>query len=103
MTDPLNDDADTPRPGFDFDNKVAEQYLDELSRLSQRPEGSINIECPTSSVAQANLTIKIDFNISRSFSSSDILTIYLHTVLQSPHPSIQEKLCSRSPAGFPPE
>jgi hypothetical protein len=36
------------------------------------------IGCPTSSVAQANLTIEINFNILRSFSSSNILTIYLH-------------------------
>jgi hypothetical protein len=43
-TDPLNGDSDIPRPDFDFDfdNKVAEQYLDELSRLSQIPEGSSN-------------------------------------------------------------
>jgi TPR repeat protein len=34
-----------------------------------------HIGCPTSSVAQANLTIKTNFNILRSFSSSDILTI----------------------------
>jgi hypothetical protein len=43
------------------------------------------IGCPTSSVAQANLTIKINFNILRSFSSSDILTICLHAFLQSLH------------------
>jgi hypothetical protein len=36
------------------------------------------IRCPTSSVATANLTIKTNFNILRSFGSSDILTIYLH-------------------------
>jgi TPR repeat protein len=58
---------------------------------------------PTSSVAQANLTIKINLNILRSFSSSNMFTIYLHAFLQSLHPSIQEKLRSRSPAGFPPE
>jgi hypothetical protein len=34
-TDPLNGDLDTPRPDFDLDNKVAEQYLDELSDLSE--------------------------------------------------------------------
>jgi hypothetical protein len=34
-------------------------------------------------VAQVNLTIKINFNILRSFGSSDILTIYLHAFLQS--------------------
>jgi hypothetical protein len=45
-----------------------------------------SIGCPTPSVAQANLTIKINFNILRSFSSSDILTIYLHAFLQSLHP-----------------
>jgi hypothetical protein len=39
---------------------------------------SMTIGCPTSSVAQANLTIKTNFNILRSFTSSDILTIYLH-------------------------
>jgi hypothetical protein len=45
-----------------------------------------DIECPTSSVAQANFMIKTIFNILRSFSSSDILTIYLHAFLQSLHP-----------------
>jgi hypothetical protein len=49
------------------------------------------IGCPTSSVAQANLTIKIIFNLLRSFSSSDILTIYLHAFVQSLHPF--EKNC----------
>jgi hypothetical protein len=44
-----------------------------------------------SSVARANVTIKINFNILRSFSSSDILTIYLHAFLQSLHPF--EKNC----------
>jgi hypothetical protein len=44
-----------------------------------------------SSVAQANLTIKINFNILHSFSSSDVLTIYLHTFLQSFH--LFEKNC----------
>jgi serine/threonine protein kinase len=39
------------------------------------------IGCPTSSVTQANLTIKINFNILRSFSSFNILTIYLHAFL----------------------
>jgi hypothetical protein len=62
-----------------------------------------NIGCPTSSGTQANLTIKINFNILRSFSSSYILTIYLHAFLQSLHPSIREKPRSRSPAGFPSE
>jgi hypothetical protein len=38
----VNDDPDTSRPHFDFDNRVAEQYLHELSRLSQIPEGSRN-------------------------------------------------------------
>jgi hypothetical protein len=52
---------------------------------------SSSIGCPTSSVAQANLTIRINFNILRSFSSSDILTIYLHAFLQSLHPF--EKNC----------
>jgi hypothetical protein len=56
----------------------------EINRLcSMRPSrfrGTF-IGCPTSSVAQANLTIKINFNILRSFSSSDMLTIYLHKVL----------------------
>jgi hypothetical protein len=47
--------------------------------------------CPTSSVAQANLTIKINFNILCSFSSSDILTIYLHTFLQSLYLSIHSR------------
>jgi hypothetical protein len=56
----------------------------------------VNIGCPTSSVAQANLTIKINFNILRSFSSSDIFTIYLHAFLQSLHPF--EKSCVQ---GFP--
>jgi hypothetical protein len=49
------------------------------------------IGCPTSDVAQANLTIKINFNILRSFSSSSILTTYLHAFLQSLHPF--EKNC----------
>jgi hypothetical protein len=49
------------------------------------------IGCPTSSVAQVNLTIKINFNRLRSSSSSDILTIYLHSFLQSLHPF--EKNC----------
>jgi hypothetical protein len=51
----------------------------------------VHIGCPTSSVAQANLTIKTNFNILRSFSPSDILTIYLHAFLQSRHPF--EKNC----------
>jgi hypothetical protein len=55
------------------------------------PHKSGNIGYPTSSVAQANLTIKINFNILRSFSSSDILTIYLRAFLQSLHPF--EKNC----------
>jgi hypothetical protein len=42
--------------------------------------------CPTSSVAQANPTIKIKFNVLRSFSSSNVLTIYLHAFLQWLHP-----------------
>jgi hypothetical protein len=46
---------------------------------------------PTSSVAHANLTIRINFNISRPFSASDILAIYLHAFLQSLHPF--EKNC----------
>jgi hypothetical protein len=50
-----------------------------------------SIGCPTSSVAQANRTIKIIFNISRSFGSSNILTIYLYAFLQSFHPF--EKNC----------
>jgi hypothetical protein len=49
------------------------------------------IGCPMSSVAQANLRIKINFNILCSFSSSDILTIYLHAFLQSLRPF--EKNC----------
>jgi hypothetical protein len=44
-----------------------------------------------SSVAQVNLTIKINFNVLHSLSSSDILTIYLHAFLQSFHPF--EKNC----------
>jgi hypothetical protein len=40
------------------------------------------IGCPTSNVAQANLTMKINFKRLRSLSSSDILTIYLHAFLQ---------------------
>jgi hypothetical protein len=44
-----------------------------------------------SSVAQANLTIKINFDILRSFNSSDILTIHLNAFLQSLHPF--EKNC----------
>jgi hypothetical protein len=42
-------------------------------------------------VAQANITIKINFNVLYSFSSSDILTVYLHTFLRSLHPL--EKNC----------
>jgi hypothetical protein len=49
------------------------------------------IGCSTSSVAQANLTITINFDILRSFSSSDILTIYLHAFAQSLH--LLEKNC----------
>jgi hypothetical protein len=49
------------------------------------------IGCPTSSVTQANLTVKINFNILHSFNSPDILTIYLQAFLQSPHPF--EKNC----------
>jgi hypothetical protein len=37
-------------------------------------------------IAQANLTIKINFNILRSLSSSNLLTIYLCAFLQSLHP-----------------
>jgi hypothetical protein len=64
-----------------YTDKDHVQHL-ENSR-SMRREG---IGCPTSSVAQENLTIKINFNILRSFSSSDILTINLHAFLQSLHP-----------------
>jgi hypothetical protein len=39
----------------------------------------------TSSVAEWNPTIKVIFNILRSFNSSDMLTIYLHACLQSLH------------------
>jgi hypothetical protein len=53
------------------------------------------IGCLTSNVAQANLTIKINFNILRSLSSFDILTICLHAFLQSLHPF--EKNCVRGP------
>jgi hypothetical protein len=49
------------------------------------------IGCPTSGVAQASLTIEINFNILRSLSSSDILTIYRHAFLQSLH--LFEKNC----------
>jgi hypothetical protein len=52
-----------------------------------------SIGCPTSSVAQANLTIKTNFNILRSLSSSEKLTIYLHAFLQSFHPF--EKNCGQ--------
>jgi hypothetical protein len=51
------------------------------------------IGCPTSSGAQANLTMKINFNILRSFRSSDILTIYLHALLQCSIHSTFEKNC----------
>jgi hypothetical protein len=37
--------------------------------------------CLASSVAQANLTIKVNFNRLRSFSSPDILTICIHAFL----------------------
>jgi hypothetical protein len=60
----------------------ANQDLDELADC---------IGCPTPSVAQANLTIKINFNVLSSFSSSNILTICLHVFLQSLHPF--EKNC----------
>jgi hypothetical protein len=46
---------------------------------------------PTLSVAQANLTIKINFNVLHSFSSFNILTIYVHAFLQSLH--LFEKNC----------
>jgi hypothetical protein len=52
-----------------------------------------NIGCPTLDVAKANLTIKINFNILRPFSSSDTLTIYLHAFLQSLNPF--EKNCGQ--------
>jgi hypothetical protein len=59
------------------------------------------IGCATLNVTHANLTIKINFNILRSFSSSDILAIYLHTFCnRSIH---SRKLRSIYPAGFPPE
>jgi hypothetical protein len=44
-----------------------------------------------SSVAQANLRIKMNFNILRSFRSFDVLTIYMHASLQSLHSF--EKTC----------
>jgi hypothetical protein len=62
-----------------------------LALKDLHPSLQEHIRCPTSSVAQANLMIKINFNILRSFSSSDILTIYLHAFLQSFHPF--EKNC----------
>jgi hypothetical protein len=46
--------------------------------LMSEATADVVIGCPTSSVAQANLTIKINFNILPSFSSSNIFTIYLH-------------------------
>jgi hypothetical protein len=52
---------------------------------------AISIGCPPSNVAQANLKIKTNFNILRSFSASNILTIYLRAFLQSLHPF--EKNC----------
>jgi hypothetical protein len=76
-------------------------FLTEVNESSS----TMCIGCPTSSVAQTNLTIKINFNILHSFSSFilTIFTIYMYAFLQSLHPSIREKLCSRSPAGFLPE
>jgi hypothetical protein len=71
----------------------------ELDRRLPRPSELTGcIEYPTSSVAQANLTTKINFNILRYFSSCDWLTIYLHTFLQSLHPF--EKYCVQ---GLPPD
>jgi hypothetical protein len=52
------------------------------------------VGCPTSSAAQVNLKIKINFNVVGSCSSSDILIIYFRTFLQSLHPF--EKNCVQS-------
>jgi hypothetical protein len=67
------------------DPNDVESYFDELARFIDGKLAA-GIGCPMSSVAQANLTIKINFSILRSFSSSDILIIYLHAFLQSLHP-----------------
>jgi hypothetical protein len=73
-------------------------FKDSRIQLTQRFAVQIQndptIGCPTSSVAQANLTIKINFNLLRSFSSSDIFTIYLHAFLQSLY--LFEKNCVQS-------
>jgi hypothetical protein len=60
-------------------------------RTSMYWEVIASIGCPTSSVAQANLTIKINFNRLLAFRSSDIITIYLQAFLQLLHPF--EKNC----------
>jgi hypothetical protein len=69
--------AQNHNPGFPFQRMVTSVVGDFWS---------YDIQCPTSNVAQENLVIKINFNILNSFSSSDILTIYLHAFLQSLYP-----------------
>jgi hypothetical protein len=71
-------DFDTSRKPIDNMEpmQISHDYKHDLYALDIGPIG-----CPTSSVAQANLTIKINFNILRSFSSSDIIIIYLHAFL----------------------
>jgi hypothetical protein len=76
----------TSRPTMEFTRFMA-------PRVGIRARLLNRIGRPTSSVAQANLTIKINFNILPSFSSSDILTFYLHAFLQSLHPF--EKNCAQ--------
>jgi hypothetical protein len=74
-----------------FHALILTYFHTERRTVTLRNQIQIHIGCPTSSVAQANLTIKINFNILHSFSSSDILIIYLHVFLQSLHPF--EKNC----------
>jgi hypothetical protein len=97
-------DAGAPRESGERLRNVRHPVADNPILLDHRPivrmtrrslqsciRGLQSMGCLTSSVAQANLTIKINFNILRSLSSSDILTICLHAFLQSFRPF--EKNC----------
>jgi hypothetical protein len=77
--------------GFDILETAETDFESALINKSDHVPPSVadishQIRRPTSSVAQANITIKTIFNILRSFSSSNILTIYLHALWQSLHP-----------------
>jgi hypothetical protein len=55
--------------------RIAQQLHEQLLKPENRKVDQY-VACPTSSAAQGNLTIKINFDILRFFSSCDILTIY---------------------------